>query len=143
MTATRLLVVVCFGLLACARHGAKADYPLSPSAKAPSAMGEIAVKTTDDFNQQTKVRVEHLPQPAQLDPSLQNFVVWLQPEGTMGQEPINVGQLIIDEKREGELSFVTPHRTFTVMVTAETTPTPMRPSEYVVLEGHVPEQVTR
>src|SRR3954464_1983138 len=75
--------------------GEKQTYALMPADRVPAAMGTVKVSTTDDENKKLDIKVQHLPRPAELDPSLTTYVVWIDPG--KGHEAFPVGQLQIDK----------------------------------------------
>jgi hypothetical protein len=115
--------------------GPKQTYALMPADRAPAATGIVEVGSTDDGNRELAISVEHLPRPSELDPKLTTYVVWIDPgEG----EPMAVGQLKVNADREAEADFATPpFQAFDLMVTAEPSATPTKPSGMVVLQGHI------
>jgi len=100
---------------------------------APGATGFVNSDVDDNGNLALEVELEHLPPPADLDPTLTTYVVWIRPTSGGGFQ--NVGQLMIDSNRRGELSTTTPYSTVEVIVTAEASSTPMEPSRFTVLQG--------
>lgn len=104
-----------------------------PGLLAPSATGSITTSIDSNSNTVLKVRADHLAQPANLDPSLTTYVVWIRPR--VGGDFMNVGQLAMSTDRDGALQTSTPHTNFDVLVTAETTATAPQPSKFVVLQA--------
>jgi hypothetical protein len=117
------------------RGGGKQTYALMPADRTPAATGVVKVSSSDDENKKLDISVQHLPRPAELDPSLTTYVVWIDPG--QGHDPIPVGQLQIDKDREAKEAFTTPFSQFDLMVTAERNATPAKPSDNVVLEGRI------
>lgn len=110
-------------------------FALAPAERTPGALGEVEVKRADNDNSEVRLKVQHLPEPGQLDPSLRTYVVWIDPG--VGRPEQALGQLQLNNNREATITTKTPFSSFDVFVTAETTPTPQQPSPYVVLEGRV------
>ncbi len=115
--------------------GATQTYALMPAENTPAATGIVKIGETDDMNKELNIKVQHLPRPAELDPSLTTYMVWI--DAGKGRDPIPVGQLQINKDREASAKFATPFSTFDLMVTAEPSATPSEPSNFVVLQGRV------
>jgi hypothetical protein len=96
-------------------------------------MGHITRSIDDNNNLVLNVKLEHLPPPSDLDPALRTYVVWVRP--ISGGPYQNVGQMIINSDREGELTTTTAHSEVDVIVTAEASATPPEPSRFTVLQG--------
>ena len=124
-------IVAAFALTGCAGR----SYELRPEDRTPAAMGLVKTRVDDNGNTRLEVRLRHLPPPTNLDRGLTTFVVWLRP--TSDGEFRNVGQIVVNKKREGELRTTTPHGQFGVLVTAERNGDPSHPSEHVILRGYV------
>lgn len=107
---------------------------LSPTDVNPGSEGKISAREGPNGNTRLDVRLGHLPAPAALSPSLDTFVVWVKP---VNGDYVNVGQVAIDKDREGRLVTTTPHREFSVVVTAEPDATTTSPSGPVMLRGEV------
>lgn len=86
-------------------------------------------------NTQVALSVNYLPEPNELDRSLTTFVVWSIADD--GHRVRNLGQLQIDSRRHGSVDLVTPLTSFKLVVTAETSGTAEKPSDYVILRGNV------
>jgi hypothetical protein len=116
-------------LVACAH-----DIPLQTSGRIPAAQGEIKISKGDNDNTRMRLKVAHLADPQKLAPGASTYVVWIQ--GSPG--PVqNVGALEIDEKQEGSLETVTPHREFQLFITAEAVPTVAVPTSERLLHASV------
>lgn len=117
---------------ACA--GPQQAVSMRPGEQTPAAMGRIEVRETKDQNNALKVAVDHLPIPSDLDPGLQTYVLWAVPEG---RPAVPLGQMQLDKDRSAELKTTIPFKTADLLVTAESTPVPQKPSQHVVLRGHI------
>jgi hypothetical protein len=104
-----------------------------PGLLTPSATGSVITSIDSNSNTVLKVRADHLAQPANLDPSLTTYVVWIRPR--VGGDFMNVGQLVMSADRGGALQTSTPHTNFDVLLTAEATATAQQPSKFVVLQA--------
>ena len=138
------LAAMTFGSVGCGmvRNAGTVEYAMQGNDAAPAATGPVRASRTDNNNQELRIEVAHLPQPERLHPSLSTYVVWgRQPSGDA--TAMNLGQLSIDEDREGMLRVVTPFPELDIMVTAESSSTPDRPSEFVILEGQIIGQARR
>jgi hypothetical protein len=113
------------------------QFSMQPGDPTPAATGSIAVSEADHQNQRLKINVAHLPPPEQLHPSLSTFVVWGSQPGEGQQSAMNLGQIRIDQNRQGTIEVITPYPDLDIRVTAESESTPDRPSDFVVLEGNV------
>lgn len=141
--AVRCLVLACLMVapaVGCSSGGMRnrhaVQYPMAPGDTAPGATGRVSVRQTDQNNQKLQIQVAHLPPPGQLHPSLSTYVVWGSQPGQPGTA-MNLGQITIDRSRSGKLDVVTPYPNLDLKVTAESSATPERPSEYVILQGNV------
>ncbi len=133
-TATRLVIagLMTFVFAACQRGGM--SYPLKAGEKTPAASAKMKVTTTQDRSQKVSLKAEHLPHPSSLGANLSTYVVWVDPPD---RAPIPVSDMRLSKKQDGKVEFVTPYRDFKVIITAESTPSPARPSGVVVLQGNV------
>ncbi len=100
---------------------------------APGAAGFVNSDVDDNGNLVLEVELDHLPPPMDLDPMLTTYVVWIRPVSGGGFQ--NVGQLVIDNNRHGELTTTTPYGMVEVIVTGEASATPAEPSRFTVLQG--------
>jgi len=108
---------------------------LAPTTANPGSEGEVRVSAGPNGNSKVEVKLDHLPDPRALDPTYATYVVWIKAEDAT--RFVNVGQVAINSQREGRLDTVTPHRSFTVVVTAEPDATASEPGTAVVLRGDV------
>ena len=105
---------------------------LSPTTVNPGSAGTIVATETKNGNTKLDVDVNYLPPPGALGSN--TYVVWIRPGNGRF---VNLGQVAIDDKRHGSLETMTPHKSFTVIVTGEETATAAAPSQTVVLTGVV------
>jgi hypothetical protein len=108
---------------------------LAATPQAPAAVGEIKVKSGDNDNTVGTLTVKHLAPPDRLAEKSTVYVAWVRPTGRDDWQ--NIGQLQVDDDREGTLDMVVPFREFDVSVTAEEAGDAQRPRGMVVLEGQV------
>lgn len=111
------------------------EHELSPSKQMPGASGMVTVEQDDNGNQLLNIEVSHMPPPRELDGDLSTFVAWVKPDGS--ERATNVGALNIGEDRTAELQTTTPHPSFALVITAETTTRASEPSNYVVLKRQI------
>lgn len=118
-------------LLGC---GTAHSYHLVGSPTAPGADAELEVKP-EDGNYAVNLEVHNLLPPGRALEGSKKYAVWVKPKEAAS---IHIGNL--DYKgsdRTGQLQAVTPHRDFTLMVTAEAGSTPAEPGGPVVLQQEV------
>jgi hypothetical protein len=131
MKLLKSVVLIAAGVLgACATATA-----LAPTSANPASEGSVHARAGPNGNTKLDVRLDHLPYPQALDPSFTTYVVWLkaEPSGSF----VNMGQVAINEEREGRLETITPHRHFIVVVTAEADAAATAPMGAVMLRGDV------
>lgn len=115
--------------------GAGTSIPLETTPRTPAAIGVINVEQGQNNNTVGKLHVEHLAPPAEIRGDLSVYVAWVRPVGA--SEWQNVGQLIVDESREGSLELRVPQDQFEFSVSAESRGDAADPSEFVVMRGQV------
>jgi hypothetical protein len=103
--------------------------------EAPAAVAEVKVKSGANDNTVGTLKVEHLAPPARVEGNSTVYVAWVRPSGR--DEWQNVGQLQINDDREGTLELVVPYREFDLSVTAEQAGDAERPRGVIVLQGQV------
>jgi hypothetical protein len=104
------------------------------SGQGPAAQGKVQVATGDKGNRELKVEAKNLLPANTAFPGASHYVVWLKPADGA---PVNIGVLSPDKKLNAELDTKTPYTTFEIMVTAEDSPQPMKPSNNEVLTADV------
>jgi hypothetical protein len=135
MRASMLLPVALAGLFAC---GSGSTLPLNTSPRVPASEGELTVTSGENDNTKLKIDVEHLAPPSKVAADATTYVVWARGNGT-DQTPRNLGALQVDKGLTGQLTTVTPLRSFALTITPE-------PSAVVAAPSHDPvmsAQVTR
>lgn len=114
--------------------GGPAEYVVTGTQRAAGADGLITVEEIEG-NRLVTVEIEHLPPPNRISDSATVYIVWIKPE--RGQ-PTMAGRLEFDpEDRIGRMRATTPHRHFTILVTAEADPEADSPSDVVVARQEV------
>jgi hypothetical protein len=96
----------------------------------PAATGEVKVGKDQNDNTTVDLSVKHLAPPERLNPPKRVYVVWIQPAGQAAESR---GQLMVNNKLEGGLKMVTPHRNFDLFVSAENEVNAPAPSDQVVM----------
>jgi hypothetical protein len=109
---------------------------LNGSPQVPAAQGEVRVSSGENNNTRLRIDVHHLAEPQRIAPGATALVAWARPafDGAAAQ---NIGALRVNEKLEGELETVTPHRNFDLIITAEQSPTAPLPSGPPLLSAHI------
>lgn len=131
------LPALCLSLaVAC---GASTPVPLETTPRTPAAVGVISVEQGPNDNTIGKLHVEHLAPPQRIRSDLSVYVAWVRPVGI--DEWQNVGQLMVDESREGSLEVRVPHQQFEFSLSAENNGDATSPSEFVVMQGQVDARV--
>jgi hypothetical protein len=82
----------------------------------PGSQGTVQAKGDGNGNTSLSLRVQHLAPPSQAAADATVYVVWIQAHGAAKH---NIGALSLNDKREGSLDTVTPHRRFLLVVTPE------------------------
>jgi len=103
---------------------------VAPTQALPAAMGEAQTSTDENGNTRVRLVVHHVAPPQNLQPSKNAYVVWAE---TPDKQMYNLGQLKIDENRDGQITAITPEKNFRLVVTAEDFATVTQPSSQVVL----------
>ncbi|UFS72120.1 hypothetical protein LPW11_07995 [Geomonas sp. RF6] len=96
----------------------------------PAALGEAQTSLDDNGNTRVRLVLNHVAPPQNLQPPKNTYVVWVE---TPDKQMYNLGQLKIDEDRNGKLTGITPLKVFRLVVTAEDYGTAQTPSSQVVL----------
>lgn len=112
-------------------------FHLTPGKMVPAATGTVNVsKDTNNGNLKLDLKVKNLALPGSLTPPADDYVVWLEPYAEHGS-PVKQGSLGVDGKLNGELKTETSSKNFNVLVTAEQSGSVSKPSDRVVLQGHI------
>lgn len=114
--------------------GCSSAIPLAADPTVPFTQGEVDASFEDGGNGTITVHVHHLGDPAKIAPGATSYVVWILPKKD-GAEPQNVGALKVDSDQEGELTFTTPFRSFTLTVTPEAATDAQKPTGRDLLKG--------
>jgi len=109
------LAVALLGLVASSTSCVKTQ-PMTSSRSVPASEGTVRATNGENGNMNVAVMVSHLALPSRVSPDTSTYVVWIQPDGGLIQ---NVGMLVVNDKLEGHLNLVTPHKKFTLTVTPE------------------------
>lgn len=98
----------------------------------PAAEAVLKVDRDDNNNYGIELEVSNLAEPERLTPARRHYVVWMV---TKQHGTINIGNLDINRKNNGELNTSTPYEPMRVFITAEDDPKPVLPSTQVVLNS--------
>jgi hypothetical protein len=102
------------------------SWTLDTSPKVPAASGKVTVSSAPAGNHTLHVTVQDLAQPSKVFDGASTYVVWVVPPDGQAQ---NMGVLAVDNDLKGSLQTKTTFRTFEVLVTAESSPTALQPTE--------------
>lgn len=113
--------------LAC---GGPDEYAIVGTARAAGSDGTVQVETIEGGNTMVTIAIDHLPPVERLGPNLTVYAVWFVPPG---RPPEKAGILEYDPaERTGRMMATTPHRQFTLKITAEPDASTVSPSDVVV-----------
>lgn len=98
----------------------------------PAAEAVLKVDKDDNNNYEIDLEVTNLAEADRLTPARRHYVVWMV---TKQHGTINIGNLDINRKNNGELSTSTPYEPMRMFITAEDDPDPVIPSTQVVLNS--------
>ncbi|HVZ89147.1 MAG TPA: hypothetical protein VHG72_19420 [Polyangia bacterium] len=110
------------------------SWTMNSSKDVQAATGTVKVANQKDGNTSLKVEVEHLAPPTTVFQDTSTYVVWVKPENG---KAMNVGVLKISGDLKGELQTSTAFKDFTVLVTAEHSPSVLTPSQNTVMNTTV------
>ncbi len=112
------------------------EYVVQGQTPAAGADAEVTVERQDETENWTvEVNVEHLLPPGRFADALTVYAVWLR---AADDQPERVGALDYDgDDRVGELTVTTSLPSFELLITGESSPTAVTPSEHVVLRTNV------
>lgn len=108
----------------------KVTFPVSEVV--PAAEAVVRVDQDSNDNYEVELEVKNLARPDRLTPARRHYVVWLV---TKRHGTINLGNLDINRKNNGELKATTPYEPIRVFITAEDDNKPVIPSTQVVLNS--------
>ena len=109
-------------------------WTMQSDSKVPAAQGKVQVATDNKGNRDLKVEVKHMAPPDSVFDGTSTYVVWIKPPNG---SPQNIGVLSPDKDLNAKLETTTAFTSFKVMVTAEATPQPTRPSGNQVMTANV------
>jgi hypothetical protein len=109
-------------------------WTMRSAAEAQAAQGKVQIATDDKGNRDLKVEVKHIAPADTVFSGTTNYVVWLKPSNG---RPQNIGVLSPDKSLNAKLETTTAFTSFVVLVTAETTAQPTRPSNNEVMSADV------
>jgi len=109
---------------------------MTASSSVPAAKGTVYMSHDRNKNSAIYMKVEHLAHPSALTPPQSAYVVWIQESG---RDAENQGELHIGNDLNGEFKAVSPHKQFSVFVTAELGPQVHSPTGDAVLTAHIAE----
>lgn len=98
----------------------------------PAAEAVLKVDKDDNNNFEIDLEVTNLADADRLTPARRHYVVWMV---TKQHGTVNIGNLDINRKNNGELSTSTPYEPMRMFITAEDDPDPVIPSTQVVLNS--------
>jgi len=109
-------------------------WTMRSASQAQAAEGKVQIATDDKGNRDLKVEVKHIAPPDAVFSGTTNYVVWLKPSNGA---PQNIGVLSPDKKLNAKLETTTAFTSFVVLVTAETSAQPVKPSDNEVMSADV------
>ncbi|NJY63276.1 hypothetical protein HC174_10970 [Salinimicrobium sp. CDJ15-81-2] len=108
----------------------KVVFPVSQVA--PAAEAVLKVDKDNNNNYEIDLEVTNLAEPRRLTPARSHYVVWMV---TKEHGTINIGNLNINRKNNGEITTTTPYEPIRIFITAEDERNPVLPSTQVVLNS--------
>lgn len=127
---TKLLAVASLaGILGCAGAQRMQTGPTTPGAQ-----GTVQAAEGKNGNTTLQIEVKHLAQPSLLAADATVYVVWVRPMNAAAQ---NAGALLVNDRLEGELKTLSPHKRFAVLVTPEPSAQVTQPSHEPVFTAEV------
>ena len=112
-----IAVMILTGLAAFSCAGPR-QIQLTSSPDIPAAQSTVKLSTTDNGNTKIDIVVEHLASPERVSPDATVYVVWARGNEADAQ-PQNLGALKVDDNLKGNISAMTPLRSFELYITAE------------------------
>ena len=109
-------------------------WTMRAAGQAQAAQGKVQVATDDKGNRDLKVEVTHIAPADAVYTGTKNYVVWLKPDNG---PPQNIGVLSPDKGMSATLETKTSFTSFIVLVTAEATAQPVKPSDNEVMSANV------
>jgi hypothetical protein len=109
--------------------------PLKPTQLAGKGKGQVKVELTYDRNNRLDLKLTNLSAPSSLQPQFTRYVLWVADADK--RNPVNTGQLRVDEKSVAKITTLTPRRKYVLFVTAEPAGDVLTPGNEVVFESPV------
>jgi hypothetical protein len=124
--------------LALAAAGCGTTFAMAPDSSVPFAKGEVDASFEKDGNGKMKVHVEHLGEPAKLNPAATTYIVWVRPKTDKGDtKPQNMGALQVNSDYSGSIEFNTSFKSFDITITPEPAADVTTPSGRDVLKATI------
>lgn len=95
----------------------------------------MKVELTYDRNNRLDVKLTQLRPPSAVQPQFTRYVLWVTDEDRAN--PVNTGQLRVDEHNVAKLQTLTPRRKYRLLITAESAGDVLTPGQEVVFESPV------
>jgi hypothetical protein len=130
MTILRFTALLAATLLAA---GCSKSIELRPTQLAGQGKGQVKVELTYDRNNRLDLKFSNLPAPASLQPQFTRYVLWVA-DADRGN-PVNTGQLRVDDKHVARITTLTPRRKYVLFVTAESAGDVLVPGAETVFES--------
>jgi len=123
--------VLALALTGCASN----KQPMEVSNIVPGAQGTVSAKSAENDNTELTVKVQHLAPAEKVSTNANNYIVWIQPEGSRNFQ--NVGALKVNDDLEGIQTTTIPYKRFKVLVTPEPGNMAQAPSGPAIFEKQV------
>lgn len=108
---------------------------LRPTQLAGKGQGTVKVELTYDRNNRLDLKLSNLPEPSSLQPQYTRYVLWVA-DADRGN-PVNTGQLRVDDQHTAKIQTLTPRRKYVLFVTAEAAGDTLSPGGEIVFESPV------
>ncbi|MCS6857060.1 MAG: hypothetical protein NZM37_05065 [Sandaracinaceae bacterium] len=115
--------------------GGSKNYVLQGTQRDPGADARVQVEKLDGGNYLVTITATNLTPPNRIGTGNAVYLVWVRPPG--GQAQMESQLAYQGDQRTGRATLTTPHRKFTLLVTAEREATVNQPSENVVLQQEI------
>ena len=122
-------------LLAALAVGCSKSVPLKPTQLIGAGSGSVKVELTYDRNNRLDLKLTNLPEPSSIQPEFTRYVLWV--ADSTGQNPVNTGQLRVDDKKAAKIQTLTPRRKYKLFITAEAAGDVLTPGARIVFESPV------
>jgi hypothetical protein len=120
-------------LLALLAAGCSKSVRLRPLQLAGNGKGNVKVELTYDRNNRLDLKLTDLPDPSSIQPGYTRYVLWVA-DPDRGN-PVNTGQLRVDDKKTAKIQTLTPRRKYVLFITAEAAGDVLAPSSQIVFES--------